>query len=123
MTQKILYIILFILVGAVVLLAFEVVVQHQETKDLLGRRDRKDKPKPEQQAEENTCSRQCALYCTLEDTVIPELQNEIKVWTDAYDRVMQKYNDVRQKYINAENRINILQSTIAKLRTSKEDKQ
>lgn len=122
MTLKILYIILFILVGAVVLLAFEVVVQHQEIKDLLGRRNRKDKPKLEQQAEENTCSRQCAFYCTLEDTVIPELKNEIEGWTVAYDRVMQKYNEERQKYINAENRINILQSTIAKLRTSKEDK-
>ncbi|MDE5670216.1 MAG: hypothetical protein K2I14_01960 [Eubacterium sp.] len=52
MTPKMLYIILFILAGAVVLLAFEVVVQHQEIKDLLGRRYRKDKPKPEQQAEE-----------------------------------------------------------------------
>ncbi len=52
MTEKILYIILFILVGAVVLLAFEVVVQHQEIKDLLGRRNRKDKPKLEQQAED-----------------------------------------------------------------------
>lgn len=121
MTLKILYIIILILVGAVVLLAFEVVVQHQENKNLLGRRDRTDKPVPP--AEENTCSRQCALYCTLEDTVIPELKNENEAWAAAYNRAMQKYEDVRQKYISTEKQNEILQSTIAKLRTSKEDKQ
>ncbi len=121
MTLKILYIIILIFVGAVVLLAFEVVVQHQENKNLLGRRNGTDKPVPP--AEENHCSRQCALYCTFEDTVIPELKNENEAWAAAYNRAMQKYEDVRQKHISAEKQNEILQSTIAKLRTSKEDKQ
>lgn len=113
MTPKILYIILFILAGAVGILAKEVAVQHQENKDLLGRRDRTEKPVPP--AEENTCSRQCALYCTLEDTVIPELKSEAKHWQISYE-------DAMKQYAASERRNRILQSTIAKLRTSKEDK-
>lgn len=96
MTAKILYIILFILAGAVVLLAFEVVVQHQETKDLLGRRNRKDKPKPEQQAEENC--KTCLQNFHYENLVIPELNSEIEYWKAEYKNV-QICNELMQKEI------------------------
>ena len=104
MTSILIYIIVF-LVAAVVILVSEVATLHNEKKDLLGRRGKKDKPK--QQAEQNICSRQCALYCSLETSVIPELQSEIEYWKQEFQKEQQ---------CNA-----LMHSEIAKLRTGKEN--
>lgn len=106
MTRESIYIMaILMLIAAIVLLVAEVLVQKNEIKELLGRRDKKDKPK--QQAEDNHCSRQCALYCTLEENVIPELQSEIEYWKQEFKK---------EQRCNA-----LMHQEIAKLRTGKEN--
>lgn len=86
-------------------LAAKVTVQKQEIKDLLGRRDRKDKPKTKQQAE-NNC-RECIQNFHYENILIPELHSEVEYWKQAF---------------KSEQRCNaLMHSEIAKLRTNKEN--
>lgn len=115
-TEAICLVIIFFLVLTTATLAYIIIDRYEREKLLLNRRSKRDKDKPEQQAEENICSRQCALFCSFEENVIPELQSEIQYWQDAHKEAVKQCAE-------AENRNLILQSTIAKLRTGREDKQ
>lgn len=98
--------ILFFVTVITAVLAATVTLQCREIKDLLARRDRN---KSAEQEDENTCSRECKYFCALEDVVIPELQQEIDAWKAAYK--------------NSEIRCELMNSTIAKLRTNNEAKE
>ena len=105
MIDKITYSIIVVMLVVIAILIMIVRKLRNESKDLLGRRNKKDKP--QQQAEANLCSKQCALYCSLEADVIPELKSEIEYWKQSFKKEQQ---------CNA-----LMHSELAKLRTSKEN--